>query len=110
MQFNRSNLYYKPKGESEENLQIMELIDKYYLDHPTAGVLTMVNMLFLLGIVVNPKRVRRLLRKMNIHAIYPQKCLSAGGCAKYIHPYLLRGLEITRPNQVWRAPTSAIYR
>ena len=69
----------------------MELMDKYYLDHPTAGVLTMVNMLSLLGIVANPKRVRRLLRKMNIHAIYPQKCLSGGGCAKYVHPYLLRG-------------------
>ena len=108
MRFNRSNLYYKHKGESEENLRIMEEIDKYYLEHPTAGVLTMVNMLFLLGFVVNPKRVRRLMRKMNIHAIYPQKCLSKGGKPKYIHPYLLRSLDITRPNQVWSTDISYI--
>ena len=108
MHFNRSNLYYNPKGESEENLRIMEAMDKYYLEHPTAGVLTMVNMLFLLGFVVNPKRVRRLLRKMNIHAVYPQKCLSKGGKPKYIHPYMLRGLEITRPNQVWSTDISYI--
>lgn len=108
MHFNRSNLYYNPKGESEENLRIMEAMDKYYLEHPTAGVLTMVNMLFLLGFVVNPKRVRRLLRKMNIHAVYPQKCLSKGGKPKYIQPYMLRGLEITRPNQVWSTDISYI--
>ena len=41
MKFNRSNLYYKPKGESGLNLRIMEIIDEYYLDHPTTGVKTM---------------------------------------------------------------------
>jgi Transposase and inactivated derivatives len=108
MDLNRSTLYYKPKGESEENLYIMELMDRYYLEHPTAGVMTMVNMLALRGIVVNSKRVRRLLRKMDIWAIYPKKCLSKGGAAKYVHPYLLRGLEVTRPNQVWSTDISYI--
>lgn len=108
MHFNRSTLYYKPKGESEENLRIMEEMDRYYMEHPTAGVLTMVNMLALAGIVVNQKRVRRLLRLMGINAIYPKKCLSKGGRPQYIHPYLLRDMEVERPNQVWSTDISYI--
>lgn len=108
MQFNRSTLYYKPKGESEENLRIMEEMDKYYMEHPTAGVLTMVNMLALIGIMVNQKRARRLLRLMGINAIYPKKSLSKGGCPQYIRPYLLRGMEVERPNQVWSTDISYI--
>ena len=57
--------------------------------------------LLALGIVANHKRVRRLLRLMGIMAIYPKKNLSRLGQAKYIRPYLLRDLKITRPNQVW---------
>ena len=108
MHLNRSNLYYKPKGESAENLHIMELMDRYYTEHPTSGVLTMVNMLALLGITANPKRVRRLLRKMGLLAIYPRKCLSKGGKPQYFHPYLLRGMAITRSNQVWSTDISYI--
>lgn len=66
MGLNRTTLYYKPKGESTENLKMMEMMDKYYLDHPTAGVLTMVNMLILAGLTVGIKRVRRLMRKMGL--------------------------------------------
>jgi putative transposase len=98
MKFNRSTLYYRPKGESAGNLDIMEKMDKYYIKHPTAGVFTMVNMLLLQGISVNPKRIRRLMRKMNLQAIYPQKCLSKGGKPKFLHFYLLRGLNIDHPN------------
>ena len=54
------------------------------------------------GYTVNEKRVRRLLRKMAIEAIYPKKNLSRLGKAKYIMPYLLRGLNIERANQVWQ--------
>ncbi len=81
MGLNRTTLYYKPKGESTENLKMLEMMDKYYLDHPTAGVLTMVNMLILAGLTVGIKRVRRLMRKMGLMVIYPQKCLSKGGKA-----------------------------
>lgn len=79
MKFNRSNLYYKPKGESGLNLRIMEIIDEYYLDHPTTGVKTMTMVLREKDYTVNEKRVRRLMRKMNLMAIYPRKCLSKGG-------------------------------
>lgn len=97
----RSNVYYKEAGESEENLQIMRLMDEEFINHPTHGVLQMQDYLFALGFIANTKRVRRLLRKMGIMAIYPRRNLSKLGHAKYIRPYLLRGLAITKPNQAW---------
>ncbi len=101
LDLSRSNVYYPMVGESEENLRIMRLMDEEFLDHPTHGVLQMQDFLFALGILANTKRVRRLLRKMGVMAIYPRRNLSKLGQAKYIRPYLLRGMEITRPNQVW---------
>ena len=97
----RSNIYYKTNMESDENLHIMMLMDQYYLKHPTYGVLQMQDYLFTMGFIVNHKRVRRLLRRMGIMAIYPKPNLSRLGEAKYIRPYLLRKLEIDHPNHVW---------
>jgi putative transposase len=98
---NRGSFYYKPLGETEENLRIMRLMDEHYLKHPTEGVLRMRDFLLALGIVANHKRVRRLLRLMGLMAIYPKRNLSRLGQAKYIRPYLLKGLTIDHPNQVW---------
>lgn len=98
---NRSNVYYQPVPEDPEDLELMRRMDKEFLKHPTKGVLGMVDYIRALGILVGPKRVRRLLRKMGIMAIYPQKNLSKLGIAKYIHSYKLKGLEIIRSNQVW---------
>lgn len=97
----RSCLHYKRVGEKTENLEMMRKMDEEFLEHPTKGVEGMVDFLFLLGFVVGPKRVRRLLRKMGIMALYPQRNLSKLGLARYIHSYKLRGLEITHSNQVW---------
>ena len=108
LKLNRSTLYYKAKGESEENLKIMEIMDRHYLEHPTSGVLTMVSVLGHMGYNVNPKRVRRLLCLMGILAIYPKKSLSVGSRPQNIYPYLLRDIEITRPNQVWSTDISYI--
>lgn len=98
---NRSSLYYRPKGESPENLKIMQIMDKHAIDHPAEGVTSMVFMLRRKGYGVNPKRVGRLLRLMGHHAIYPKKNLSKLGKAKYILPYLLRNVAIRRANQAW---------
>ena len=98
---NRSNVYYQPVPEDPEDLELMRRMDEEFLKRPTKGVLGMVDFIRGLGILVGPKRVRRLLRKMGIMAIYPQKNLSKLGIAKYIHSYKLRGLEITHSNQVW---------
>jgi len=97
----RSGLYYYPQGEKKENLEIMRTMDEHYLKHPTAGVMRMQDLLLSLGIVANHKRVRRLLRIMGMMAIYPKRNLSKLGLVKYIRPYLLKGLEIERSNQVW---------
>ncbi len=101
LSIHRSGLYYAPKGESQENLAIMRIMDEHYLKHPEEGVISMQDLLFVLGFVVNPKRVRRLLRLMGLMAIYPKRNLSKLGLKKYIHPYLLKGLDINRPNFVW---------
>ena len=106
---NRTSHYYKRKGESDENQTVMRKIDEYYQDHPTAGVATMTNMLCLQGFIVNPKRVRRLLRKMGLQAVYPQRKLSRPGQAEYVHPYLPRGLRVVRRNQVWSTDISYIH-
>ena len=97
----RSGLYYNPRGEKKENLEIMRIMDEHYLKHPTEGVLRIQDLLLNLGIVANHKRIRRLLRLMGLMAIYPKKNLSKLGQKKYIHPYLLKGLKVYRPNQVW---------
>lgn len=88
-------------GESDLNLELMEILDKHFIDHPTYGVFQMQDHLLSKGFRVNEKRVRRLLRKMGIMAIHPQKNLSKLLQTEYVHPYLLRGLNIDRNNQVW---------
>jgi putative transposase len=101
LSISRSSLYYAPLGEKQENLWIMRIIDEHYLKHPTEGVIRMQDLLFTLGFVVNHKRIRRLLRLMGLMAIYPKKNLSRLGLSKYIRPYLLKGLNVDRPNKVW---------
>ena len=98
---NRSMQYYKPAVEDPANLELMRLMDEEYMEHPTKGVLGMVDFLRAMGIPAGPKRVRRLLRKMGIMAIYPKRNLSKLGLTKYIQPYRLRGLEVTHSNHVW---------
>jgi len=104
----RSSLYYKPVGESPENLKLMERMDRLFTEDPTLGVLGMQDELAELGVHYNVKRIRRLLRKMGAEPIYPKKNLSRLGQAKYIHPYLLRNTAITRRNQVWAIDISYI--
>jgi putative transposase len=101
LQIHRSRLYYQPLGESAENLELMEIMDRLCLADPTLGVIGMQDEVAERGRHYNAKRIRRLLRLMGYEAIYPKRNLSRLGKAKYIHPYLLRGLDIVRPNQVW---------
>ena len=101
LEVHRSGLYYKPKEEKEENLEVMKKIDKRHIQKPTHGVLRMTDHLRSLGYTISEKRIRRLMRKMAITAQYPKRNLSKLGLAKYIYPYLLRNMNITRSNQVW---------
>jgi len=97
----RSMWYYEATPEKPENLRLMRLLDEQYLKTPFFGVLKMTDCLRKLKEHVNPKRVRRLLRKMGLFAIFPKPNLSKAAPGHKIYPYLLRGLEIVRPNQVW---------
>jgi len=101
LQVSRSSLYYKPRGETEENLRLMKQMDQLFTEDPTLGVLGMQDELADKGRAVNVKRIRRLLRKMGIEPIYPKRNLSRLGLAKYIHPYLLRNLKVEGPDHVW---------
>lgn len=98
---NRSQLYYQPVGERHENLMLMQLLDEQYTRTPFYGVLRMTAWLRSQGHLVNPKRVRRLLRKMGLEAIYQRPDTSKPSPDHQVFPYLLRGLEIKRCNQVW---------
>ena len=97
----RAGLYYKERGESAENLQLMRLLDEQYTRTPFYGVARMTAWLRQLGYGVNPKRVRRLLRELGLEAVYPKPHLSDRRAGHRIYPYLLRGVEINRANQVW---------
>lgn len=99
----RSGFYYKPKGETAMNLEIMRQIDAYFLEHPHSGVVAICAYLcFTKGYCINVKRVRRLMRLMGLMAVYPSKKLSIPNKEHTIYPYLLRGLAIERRNQVWQ--------
>jgi len=97
----RSGFYFQLKGESMENIQIMEVIDKQILEEPTAGVLTMQSMLEDKGMKAGYERVRRLMRLANIKPIYPRRHLTQWKKNEYIHPYLLKDMCIDRANHVW---------
>ena len=98
----RSMWYYEPKPESPENLRLMRLLDEKYMERPYFGVLRMTEWLKKkLKEKINPKHVRRLLRKMGLMALFPKRNLSKPVPGHKIYPYLLRGLEILRPNHVW---------
>jgi putative transposase len=97
----RSSFYYPSAGESAANERLMKLLDEQFTQTPFYGVRRMTAWLRAQGEVVNPKRVRRLLRLMGLEAIYPKPNLSKVGDNVRRYPYLLRELTITAPNQVW---------
>ena len=97
----RSGFYYEPMPESEENLALMRRLDELHLAHPVYGSRRLTAWLQREGLVVNRKRVQRLLRLMGVEAIYPKRVLSQPGAGHRIYPYLLEGLEISGPDQVW---------
>jgi len=102
LNFSRSNLYRGIRQETAYNLLLMRLLDEEYTRHPFKGVVKMVKYLEELGHFVNQKRVRRLLRLMGLMAIYPRpKNLSKLHPEHKIYPYLLNGVDICLPNQVW---------
>jgi len=104
----RSNLYYAGQPENPENLSIMEAIDRQYLKTPFYGIRKMTVELNNQGFLVNHKRVQRLMRLMGLVAIYQKPKTTCRNPQHKVYPYLLRGLVIDRPNQVWAADITYI--
>jgi putative transposase len=104
----RSSLYYQPVPDSAEDLELMALMDRQYLKTPFYGSRKMTAWLRSQGYQVNRKRVRRLMRVMGLQAIYRRPNTSKPAPDHQVYPYLLKGLEINRVNQVWTADITYI--
>ena len=97
----RSTAYYSPEPVSEEDLALMRLIDEVHLQYPFYGSRRMRDELDDRGHTVNRKRVQRLMRLMDVRALYPRRRTSQPGSGHKIYPYLLRDLPVERVNQAW---------
>jgi len=104
----RASYYREPEPESDENLQLMRVIDKTYVDWPVFGSRQMTRWLRRQGYDVNRKRVRRLMHVMGLEAIYRKPNTSRKHPSHPIFRYLLRRLIIDRPNQVWASDITYI--
>jgi putative transposase len=105
LSINRSSIYREPsqqKDVSEIDLLIMKRIDEIHTAHPTWGYRTITKVIRREDeIIVNSKKIRRLMQQMGVYTIYPKPNLSKRYHAQYVRPYLLRNLPITHPDQVW---------
>ena len=97
----RANVYYLPKTESEADPALMRRIDELHLERPFAGARMLRDMLRREGHQIGRKRVRTLMGKLGIAALYRKPNTSRRHVAHLVYPYLLRNLSIDRPNQVW---------
>jgi putative transposase len=101
LNLNRSSYYYNPALETDYNLSLMRIIDQEYLKYPFYGSRQMKRHLVRIGYYISRHRVLRLMRKMGIMAIYQKPKTTNRDTSHKIYPYLLRGLNINKPNQVW---------
>ena len=104
----RASLYREPAGESEANLALMRRIDELYMDCPFYGSRQMSRHLRREGVVAGRHRIRRLMRLMGLEAVYRKPRTSEPHPGHEVHPYLLRGVAVERPDQVWCADITYI--
>ena len=108
LELSRSSVYYQPQPTPESDLALMRILDRWHLEYPFAGSWMRRDMLRLAGHPIGRKHVATLMRKMGIEALYRKANTSRRHPAHRIYPYLLRGLAIERPNQVWAMDTTYI--
>lgn len=108
LRISRSSFYYRPKGESAENLALMRQIDEQFLETPFYGSRQMTRHLRREGYALGRKRVRRLMRKMGLAAVHAAPKTSKPHPGHTVYPYLLRDVSIERPDQVWCADITYI--
>ena len=108
LDLNRSGIYYKPVPLSDADRELMRQIDEIHLLYPFYGSRNIRNDLWAKGHNVSRGKVRRLMRRMGIEALYVKPKLSWSNPKHVKYPYLLRDLQITRPNHVWCADITYI--
>jgi putative transposase len=101
LSIHKSGLYYTPNPEREENLEIVNLLDKQYFETPFYGVLRLTALFQNLGFNINVKRMRRLMKLVNWKTLYREPKTTIINKLHQKYPYLLRGLKIEKQNQVW---------
>jgi putative transposase len=101
LHLSRSSLYYAPCPVSAADLAVMRRIDALHLDHPFAGSRMLRDLLRGEGVAIGRERVASMMRRMGIEALYRRPNTSKPALGHKIYPYLLRGLAVERPNQVW---------
>ena len=101
LKLSRSSLYYQPRPVSAADLAIMRRIDKLHLDYPFAGSRMLRDLLRGEGVEAGRERVSTMMRRMGIEALYCRPNTSKSSPGHKVYPYLLRGITIDRPNQVW---------
>ena len=104
----RSSVYYIPRPVPAEDLKLMRRLDELHLDHPYAGARMLRDLLRREGVAVGRRHVSTLMKRMGIEAIYRRPNTSKPAPGHKIYPYLLRGVKIARPNQVWATDISYI--
>ena len=97
----RSTVYYKPRPVSAEDLALMRRLDELHLDYPFAGARMLRLLLQREGTRVGRRRIATVMKRMGIQALYRRPNTSKPELGHKIYPYLLRGVKIERPNQVW---------
>ncbi len=108
LSLSRSSLYHRPKGESPQNLALMRRIDELFLNYPFYGSRQMVRHLWRDGVRAGRHRVRRLMRLMGLQAIYQAPRTTTRHPRHRVYPYLLKGLAVEQPHQVWAADITYI--
>jgi putative transposase len=106
--FSSSAYYYKPKPYKQQQIEIMNTIDKIHTDNPSYGTRRMQELLKKRGFLLGRKRIAKLFLRMNIRIQYPKKRTTIPNSEHRIYPYLLKKLKIERVNQVWQADITYI--
>ena len=101
LRISRGSVYYLPRPVSATDLEVMRRLDRLHLEFPFAGSRMLRGLLSSDGYKIGRRHVKTLMKRMGIEALYRRPRTTQPGPGNKIYPYLLRGMEITRPNQVW---------
>jgi putative transposase len=101
LRISRGSVYYLPRSVSATDLEVMRCLDRLHLEFPFAGSRMLRGLLAAEGCKIGRRHVKTLMKRMGIEALYRRPCTTKPAPGHKIYPYLLRGIEIARPNQVW---------